>query len=209
MSKTRLAVLGLAALLIAGCGPVHPGAAAVVDGTRIPMSDVDDVAAVYCAASQSDGSAGAQAGIDSVGLRRQAMADLLAGEVADQIARERDYDIQVPAVPEADRAQLAEMFGDGLDDALRLIDRNQRTSAIVAEMAREQNPQVQDEEQLLQAGQQLLSQAVADVDISVDPRFGLDQTLQQVAQTGSLSVAAIDLEATAVEDRPAALQCTA
>src|SRR5690606_32284622 len=130
-------------------------------------------------------------------------------EVADQIARERDYDIQVPAVPEADRAQLEEMFGDGLDDALRLIDRNQRTSAIVAEMAREQNPQVQDEEQLLQAGQQLLSQAVADVDISVDPRFGLDQTLQQVAQTGSLSVAAIDLEATAVEDRPAALQCTA
>lgn len=209
MSKTRLAVLGLAALLMTGCGPVHPGAAAVVDGTRIPMSDVDEVAAVYCTASQPDPSAEAQAGIDSTGLRRQAMADLLAGEVADQVARDRDYDIRVPSVPAAEMAQLEELFGDDLDDALRLIERNQRTSAIVIEMAREQNPQVQDEQQLLQAGQQLLGQAVADVDISVDPRFGLDETLQQVTETGSLSVAEIALDATAVEDRPAALQCNA
>ncbi|MFS0884180.1 hypothetical protein [Aeromicrobium sp. 179-A 4D2 NHS] len=211
MSKTRLVVLGLAALALSACGPVHPGAAAVVDGSRIAMSDVDDVAAVYCAASLSGGTAEGQnqAGIDTIGLRRQAIADLLAGEVADSIAQERDYDITVPKVSGQDRAQLEEMFGDDLDGALALIERNQRTSAIVVEMAREQNPDVTDEQQLLQAGQQLLGQAVNDRDITVDPRFGLDETLQQIGDTGSLSVPAVSLEGTAVEDRPEALQCTA
>ena len=211
MSKTRLLVLGLAGLTLAACGPVHPGAAAVVDGSRIAMSDVDDVAAVYCAASASEGQAGdgAQAGVDAIGLRRQAMADLLAGKVADQIAQERDYDITTPAVSDQDRTQLETIFGDDVDDAVALVERNQRTSAIVIEMAREQNPTVKDEQQLLQVGQSLLGEAVADRDIEVDPRFGLDDTLQQISENGSLSVAAISLDATAVEDRPVALQCTA
>lgn len=213
MSKPRLVVLGLVALALAACGPVHPGAAAVVDGDRIEMSDVDDVAAVYCAASLSGGAEQqqdqAQAGIDMIGLRRQAMADLLAGRVADSVAQERDYDIVAPKVSGDDRAQLETMFGDGVDDAVALVERNQRTSAIVVEMAREQNPELTDEQQLLQAGQQLLSQAVADLDIEVDPRFGLDKTLQQITETGSLSVPEVALDATAVEDRPQALQCTA
>jgi len=209
MSKTRLAVLGLAGLALAACGPVHPGAAAVVEGSRIAMSDVDDVASVYCAASLTEGeSGGAQAGVDTIGLRRQAMADLLAGKVADQVAKDREYDITVPAVSGQDRAQLEQIFGDEVEQAVALVERNQRTSAIVIEMAREQNPDVQDEQQLLQAGQGLLGEAVGDLDVEVDPRFGLDATLQQISENGSLSVAAISLEATAVEDRPAALQCS-
>src|SRR6478736_1946236 len=117
MSKTRLAVLGLAALLMAGCGPVNPGAAAVVDGTRIPMSDVDDVADVYCTASLS-GQGGSAAGIDSSALRRQSVADLVSGAVADRVAKERGYQVTVPALAAADREQLEQMFGDDLDAAL-------------------------------------------------------------------------------------------
>jgi len=207
MSKTRLAVLGLAALLLAGCGPVHPGAAAVVEGTRIPMSDVDDVADVYCTASLS-GQSGSAAGIDSAALRRQSVADLVAGEVADQIAKDRDYQVTVPTLPAADRAQLEQMFGDDLDAALSLIERNQRTGVIAQQMAREADASIPEGEQLLQAGQQLLSQATAEADISIDPRFGLDDTVQQISDSGSLSVFGGALDATATEDRPAALQCS-
>lgn len=207
MSKTRLAVLGLAALLMAGCGPVNPGAAAVVDGTRIPMSDVDDVADVYCTASLS-GQGGSAAGIDSSALRRQSVADLVSGAVADRVAKERGYEVTVPALAAADRQQLEQMFGDDLDAALELIERNQRTGVIAQEMAREAGASAQDAEALAQAGQQLLAQATADSDIEIDPRFGLDDTVQQIADSGSLSVAGGELDATATEDRPAALQCS-
>lgn len=207
MSKTRLAVLGLAALLMAGCGPVNPGAAAVVDGTRIPMSDVDDVADVYCTASLS-GQDGSAAGIDSSALRRQSVADLVSGAVADRVAEERGYQVTVPALAAADREQLEQMFGDDLDAALELIERNQRTGVIAQEMAREAGASAQDGEALAQAGQQLLAQATADSDIEIDPRFGLDDTVQQIADSGSLSVAGGELDATATEDRPAALQCS-
>lgn len=208
MSKTRLAALGLAALLLAACGPINPGAAAVVDGTRIAMSDVDDVANVYCVASLS-GQGGSAAGIDTVGLRRQSMVDLLVGEVADKVAQERGYDLTIEGLPAEDEAQLAEMFGDQLPAALDLIKLNQRTSAVALEMARESDPGVTDEEQLLQIGQKLLGQAVTEREVEVDPRFGLGDDLKQVAETGSLSVGAIELDSTAVEDRPAALQCSA
>lgn len=212
MSKTRLAVLGIAALLMAGCGPVHPGAAAVVGDTRIPMSDVDDGATVYCTASlaqaQGQGQEGGSAGIDTAALRRQSLADLLSGEVADQIAEERGYEITVPALGAEDKVQLEKLFGDQLEAAIVLVDRNRRTGAIAIEMARESDAQITDEEQLTQLGQQLLSEAIVDSDVSVDPRFGLDQTVQQVAESGSLSVAGGELDATAVEDRPAALQCS-
>ncbi|GAA2079863.1 hypothetical protein [Aeromicrobium tamlense] len=207
MSKTRLAVLGLAALLMAGCGPVNPGAAAVVDGTRIPMSDVDDVADVYCTASLS-GQGGSAAGIDSSALRRQSVADLVSGAVADRVAKERGYQVTVPALADADREQLEQMFGDDLDAALELIERNQRTGVIAQQMAREADSSLQEGEALQQAGQQLLAQATADSDIEIDPRFGLDDTVQQIADSGSLSVAGGELDATATEDRPAALQCS-
>lgn len=207
MSKTRLAALGLVALLMAGCGPVEPGAAAVVGGTRIPMSDVDDVADVYCTASLS-GQSGSAAGVDSAALRRQSVADLVSGEVADQVAKDRGYDVTVPALAAADQAQLEQMFGDDLPAALSLIERNQRTGVIAQEMAREADASIPEGEQLLQAGQQLLAQATAEADISVDPRFGLDETIQQISETGSLSVFGGELDATATEDRPAALQCS-
>lgn len=208
MSKTRLAVLGIAALLMAGCGPVHPGAAAVVGDTRIPLSDVDDGASVYCTASLAQAQESGSAGIDTAALRRQSLADLLSGEVADQIAEERGYQVTVPALGAENKAQLEQLFGDQLDAALALVERNQRTGAIAMEMAREADPTLTDEEQLVQAGQQLLAEAIADSDVSVDPRFGLDETVQQVAESGSLSVSSGELDATAVEDRPAALQCS-
>ncbi|MBC9227695.1 hypothetical protein GL325_15305 [Aeromicrobium sp. 636] len=208
MSKTRLAVLGLAALLLAGCGPVHPGAAAVVGDTRIPMSDVDDVASVYCVASKQQAQQGGAGSVDSAALRRQSLADLLVGEIADQIAQERDLTIEVPALTAEDKAQLEQMFGDQVDEAVKLVERNQRTSAIALELGREAAPAGTDEEQLVQAGQQLLAQQIAEFDVSVDPRFGLDETIQQVSESGSLSVPGGELDATAIEDRPQALQCT-
>ena len=44
MSKFRFAAVGVTLLVLAACGPAHPGAAAVVSGTRIPITEVDDLA---------------------------------------------------------------------------------------------------------------------------------------------------------------------
>jgi len=209
MSKSRLAAFGLAALLLAACGPVHPGAAAVVDGTRISMSDAEDLAQVYCAVSLVNAQQQGTDEIDNTLIRRQAVSDLMAGTLADQIARERGFEIEVPALTAADRDQIGELFGDDADAVFELIDRNQRTNAVALELARESGADVTDEDAALQAGHELLARAADEADISVDPRFGLSDAGRQIAETGSLSVPSVSLDATASEDRPAALKCTA
>lgn len=207
MSKFRFAAVGVTLLLLAACGPVHPGAAAVVSGTRIPITEVDDLAETYCAVSsvQSQGQGG---DIDRAEVRRQAMADLLAGEVADQIADERGYDITVPPLSDQDLAQIDQLFGSRADAVVDLVDRNQRTTAIAIQMAKDAGVQAQDEDTLIQAGSEQLGRAIAAADTKVDPRFGLDGSGQQIAVTGSLSVPSGALDATASEDRPAALKCS-
>lgn len=207
MSKFRFAAVGVTLLLLAACGPVHPGAAATIAGTRISMSEVDDLADTYCAVSsvQSQGQGGA---VDRVEVRRQAVADLTAGEVADQIAADRNYDITVPPLSASDLAQIKQLFGARSDAVVDLVDRNQRTTAIVLEMAKDAGNQSQDQDTLLQAGSEELSKAIAAADVSIDPRFGLDDSGQQIATTGSLSIPSTVLDATASEDRPAALKCS-
>jgi hypothetical protein len=47
----KLAALAAGAALLAGCGVVHPGAAAVVGSDTIPDHRVDDVAVAVCSAN--------------------------------------------------------------------------------------------------------------------------------------------------------------
>ncbi len=208
MSKLRLVAVGATALLLAACGPVNPGSAAVVEGTRISMTDADDLADTYCTVTLIDGQQSGTTEADNAALRRQAVADLVAGAIADTIAKQRDYSVNVPELSAADQTQIEQLFGDDTPAVLDLVERNQRTNAIATQMAKDAGSTATDADSLLQAGHSLLSEATSDLDITVDPRFGMSETLQQIGETGSLSVPEVSLSDTAAEDRPQALKCT-
>lgn len=201
-------VLSATALLISGCGPVHPGAAAVVDGQRVSMQQVDDTASAYCTYVLS--SAQSQGDIDNAQIRQRSVMLLVQGEVADAVADRADLEVKVPDLAAADLAQIDEVFGRDADDVLTLIRRDQRTSQIAIALGREAGATGGDE-QLFNAGAQALEQALGEADVSIDPRFGLsneNQPLSETVVSGSLSVPSGDLDATTAEDRPAALTCS-
>ena len=209
MSKSRVVVFGVAALLLAACGPVHPGSAAVVDGDRISMQQVDDYAESYCLISLLNAAQSGTTAIDNSMIRRQAVSDLVVASVADSIAAEENYKVAIPEMPAEDLAQITELFGSDAEAVLALIERNQRISAIATEVAKDAGVKVEDETALPQAGFELLTQAAAKADVSIDPRFGLDDDVQPVAETGSLSVSSLLLDGVSAEELPKPLQCTA
>ena len=133
----------------------------------------------------------------------------MIGSVADSIAKEKGYKISVPKMSQADLAQITELFGSNADEVLKLIEANQRLSAIATEVAKDAGVKVQDQAALPQAGFELITKAVAKADVSIDPRFGLDNDVQPVAETGSLSISSLLRDAKAAEDLPKPLQCTA
>lgn len=202
------ALLGATALLISGCGPVHPGAAAVVDGQRVSMQQVDETASAYCAYVLA--SAQSQGDIDNAQIRQRSVMLLVQGEVADAIADEEGLEVKVPALGAAERAQVDAAFGRDADDVVTLIQRDQRTSQIAIALGREAGATGGDEG-LFAAGAQVLDQALGDADVSIDPRFGLssdNQPLSEIGVSGSLSVPSGDLDAATAEDRPDALTCS-
>ncbi len=207
MSKTRLLAFGMSALLLAACGPVNPGAAAVVDGTRISMAKANDYADSYCLISLMSAQQQGTTSLDNAMIRRQALTELIVAARADSIAKKAGYDIQPQSLATADLKQIKEIFGDEADQIIELIERNQRTSAIAAKIAAEAGVKSQDQNQLAQAGFELLMKQFEGQDLKVDPRFGLSDGLEQTSQTGSLSTSISALENTDPASLPQALQC--
>lgn len=207
--KLRLLVVAAVAMVLAGCGPVHPGAAAVVDGTEVSMSQVDDAAATYCTLSLLSAQGGAP--VPNADVRRQAVSDLVVGIVADDMA-ERAGITPNPSsyeVTPTQREQIAESFSAAeLDDAVRTINGSQRTFTIAEQLgARELGDPSAPAQQKQERGFQVIQAELEKRDIEFDPRFGIDGKLQQVASTGSLSVPASD--DSEPQELPATQQCAA
>ena len=207
--KLRLLVLAAVAVLLTGCGSVHPGAAAVVDGTEISMAEADDVASTYCTLSLLSAQGGAP--VPNADVRRQAVTDLVVGIVADDLAERAGVTPNPTSyeVTAAQREQIAESFSASeLDNAVRTINASQRTFAIAEQLgARELGDPSAGTQQKQERGFQLIQAELEKRDIEFDPRFGIDGTLQQVAPTGSLSVPASD--DAEPQELPATQQCAA
>jgi hypothetical protein len=188
--KVRVLVAAAAAMLLVGCGSVHPGAAAVVGDTTISMGRADDTAKVYCQLALLSTQAGTP--ISNADVRRQAVTDLVYGVVAREMAAKQKLTPNPSAyeVSPAQRKEIAKSFPAGqVDHVVDAVIDSQRTYAI-AELLGEKKVTDPDAEatQLQEVGLKQIQAEVAHSDVRFDPRFGIGRDGRQKAATGSLSV---------------------
>jgi hypothetical protein len=197
-------------VLLAGCGSVHPGAAAVVGDTTISMERADDVATVYCQLTLL--SAGDGTPIDNADVRRQAVTDLVAGIVAGDMAAEANITVNPSSyeITPTQRKEIAQTFPDDeIDGVVEAINGSQRTYAIAELLgAKEVDDPDAEAQQLVDQGLQLIQAEVARRDVRFDPRFGISGDGTQKAATGSLSVP-VKAPEPDQERLPATQQCSA
>lgn len=214
VTRTRGVVLALAGLSLAACSNVHPGAAAVVDGKTISMQTLDKTAEAYCALTAN---AARQQGVTTVSnsdVRRQAVVGLVSLVVARDLAESKGISIPKASyrLSSEQRDRLETVFPDAdTDEIARVIEDNQELSAIsvaLAEKNTNQQATAQNQEQFAQLGQQEILTAFPANDVSFAPRFGLDADAQERAETGSVSVAAVDLDGPVDEELPRSLRCS-
>lgn len=179
--RVAAAVLtGVALAAVAGCGAeslssdVHPGAAAVVDGERITVAEVDEMAEAYCdfvAARMTEDQA-----VPMRLVRGASLDNLVRLTVAEQYAEAHDLDTrQARSLLGREVAQQAEQqqISDDEREIFEKISLQVDASAIyLAAGGREaleagETPAPD----ALDAGQQLVAEWAADKEITRDPRF--------------------------------------
>jgi hypothetical protein len=180
------------------CSNIHPGSAAVVDGVSISMSRADDAAAAYCQLSLATAAQQGVTDVPSAAARRQAITDLIMSAVAEKVAKDRNLAVDPGSyvLTEKQSRQIAAAFPHADDKQIAdAIERSQRTYAIAVALGeavsgRQVTEKSTESEQsaVQTAGQDVITKAYQKSDISIDPRFGLDDLTKQVAQTGSLSI---------------------
>lgn len=224
MRRSRLAATVASVVVLAGCGGVNPGAAATVDGTTIPLSEVDAMARAFCAADLASAEMQGQAPTprDTADYRNRVLGTLVNAEVAS--AAVDDLGIEVPESASApDLNQFEELFAELSEEdaeALRdYIDVFGELDASTQAIGRERGggKVADDPEAAAAAGQQYLAERADKADIELDPRFGTLTDGQVVGGSGSLSVPAAggakaadaaDAESDAVDaDAPASQVC--
>ena len=198
------------ALLLAGCGSVHPGAAAVVGDTTISMGRADGVATVYCQLALVSAPEGTP--VSNAEVRRQAVIDLVIGVVAGQMADDANVTPNASKyeINPAQRKEIAASFADDeVDAVVDAINASQRTLAIAELLADERNDDPDAEvEQMREQGIQLIQAEIGRLDVQFDPRFGIADDGTQKAVSGSLSVPVKAPDPAAQEGLPATQQCT-
>lgn len=185
--------VGIAALMTA-CGSVHPGSAAVVDNESISMKTADEASAAYCKLALN---AAAQQGVKDVSgadTRRQSIADLITYKIAKKVEKERGLHVDpgTYVLTDTQAGQVAKAFPKGpLGEIRAAIERSQETYAItiaLGEASTGLKIDQQNQAGIQKAGTAIITKAFKSSDISIDPRFGLNDMTKQIAQTGSLSV---------------------
>lgn len=192
----RAAVLGVVLVALTACGSVHPGAAAVIEDTRISFDEVDPLSEAYCQATiaiaNSQGSPPEpRPGIDA---RRTVVTTLLQLEIARRAADSLGVTVE-PSAYTANEQQyepLLEAVGEEYaDEVSQLIRANAEAVALQTAIGAHrlgQDVSAVDQEQALQAGQEYIAEYGSGLDIEIDPRLGLSSSGEVLAETGSLSV---------------------
>jgi hypothetical protein len=209
--KLRVLLVAAVVLVLAGCGSVHPGAAAVVGDTSISMSRADDVAHVYCRLTLLSAQPGS-APPSNADVRRQAVTDLAFGVVARDLAEKKHLTANPSTyeITPAQRTDIAQRFPAGeVDDVVDALTDSQRTIAIAELLGAQKVGAAAAAEQKQSAGFTLLEAEATRRDVRFDPRFGIGRNGLQKAATGSLSVPAKTPSASDAKELPATQQCAA
>ena len=182
--STRLRALGVVAatvLLTGGCAAgTHPGAAAVVGGTEISSSHVDDTARAFSAAVGES--------VPVPAIVNQMVSDALTAQVGEQKSISVSDAEVAAAIPLMFNDQVTKKLqADPLSSAfLKEIAAGAVTSAKLA--GGNGRLDTADAQQQLQAGSAAVKEAAKDIKVTVSPRYGqwtngkLDTTI-----SGSLS----------------------
>ena len=193
----RLATLGIAVIAVTACAGVNPGSAAVVDGESISMAKADKASAAYCRLALA---VAAQQGTNSVSAadtRRQSITDLIMYAVAKKVAKERNVQVDpgTYVITDDQVAQIAQAFpGADLTEIREAIERSQETFAISLALGEDSTGRKSTDATrtaIENAGRAEIQTAFKASDISIDPRFGLNDAAVQIAATGSLSIAQV------------------
>lgn len=188
------AIAGVA--LISGCA-IHPGAAAVVDGRTISVDSVDTSAEAYCKLGQGQQQQQQQQ-MSTADARKRALGDLIVFTVVKDLAEDKglDLDSEEWKLGDDEREQLTQAFDESeLPSITRVVERSKHIQAIQEELGKHEAGDDDDDD----AGSDAILEAVDASDVSVDPRFGLDDDLEQEAVTGSLSVPEVGEEESAAQ----------
>src|SRR5215212_4662651 len=94
MTRARAAVLIVAALTLAACGNIHPGAAAVVDDQTISMRTLNKTARAYCTLSLAGSQQQGATSPDNAEVRRQAVTTLVSLAVGRKLAKEHGITVR-------------------------------------------------------------------------------------------------------------------
>lgn len=214
LTRARAVVLVIAALSLAACSNVHPGAAAAVGNKTISMRTLDETAQAYCTLTADAARQQGVGGIDNVEIRRQAIVGLVSVIVAREIAKSEGLEVDPGSyrLTDAQRDQISETFPASEGDELaKAIEDSQEVAAISVALGakltgRPATPE--NTKQLADVGQAAILKSFRAKDVKFAPRFGLDPGANVRADSGSISVTPVDLEAPTSDDLPDTLRCS-
>ncbi|GAA4378114.1 hypothetical protein [Nocardioides caricicola] len=212
MTPTRvrsLAGLAAAALLLTGCGSVpafNPGVAARVADTTITTNEVDDTAADYCSAVETqleEGQAVANSVVDT-----QVAGSLALQEAGEQFAAAQGVE---PDPSYQDAADSLEQSIAGLSpeqqDAVRRVNLARPYVAAVELAVGIEEVGDDDPEAAAAAGHEAFASWLDDQDVRIDPRYAVsieDGTMAPADTTISFAVSDVAKAGQAAEADPAA-----
>ncbi|QNN51605.1 SurA N-terminal domain-containing protein [Nocardioides mesophilus] len=195
--KARLSAAAVVtAATLAGCG-MHPGAAAVVNGSEVSEGRVDDAAVALCSANITGAAAqGQQVPVLPLrGARQAALQLIVESKLAEQFAAEKGITVDqsqvsqfveqnqqgIAALPEAQRQDFRDLLTGYRTAQLIFI------AAGKESLASQGNPRASDD-QAEAEGRKVFSAWAKDADVEVDPRFGDYTDGSLVPASGSLSI---------------------
>lgn len=195
MRGRGVALVVAAGLALTACGDVSPGAAATVEGTKIPRETVDEMAQAVCTAEVTyAGLVDQPVQPTPTSLYRELSLSLLINEqlaldVADRLdidlppsSYEAGQDAGLEGLFEALPSSALEPFQDYVDSYNRLQALYTAIGAEAGEASSDAPPEVTD------AGRVYVAQYAKKQDIDVDPRFGEFTDGRVAGGSGSLSV---------------------
>ncbi len=167
-----------AALVLSGCGTIPLGAAAVVDGTKITNSDVNELAEAQCAGAEQAAKTPQAQPVTRKQLSQRSLRLLMDIELSLKYAKKEgltprpdsssaiyaQVDPLVKTLPKKHRDSTAATFHRWADATDVLIQEGERATG--------QKETAQNQQDLLNAGFKKREAWRKKVDIEIDPRYG-------------------------------------
>ncbi len=210
----RAAAVFVVGIVLAACGTMHPGQAAVVDNHTISMAKVGQRADAYCAVSLVSAQQQGIKALSNAEIRRQAVSDLVTMTVATDVAEDEGVtaDPKLYSLSDEQSAQIRRTFAKAdPDQVVEAILMAQKTYALTIALGAKETGKQYDEknaDELRAAGEQVIAKAMKKADIQIDDRFGLDDTTAQISDTGSQSVSQENLAQTPADKLPSSQRCS-